>query len=152
MKTGNLNGKLRYSAWIRVLACVMAALLILLGFLFYSATGHLHVVNFDPTATEPPAPLPYKRAILILLFMAGGIVFSSLYEQLQRVTGSINIVVELKTALNSAHFWKAVLVSPIVFAGVYLASKSEPDYVVGSLLAFQNGFFCDAIFRQHSTE
>jgi hypothetical protein len=43
---------------------------------------------------------------------------------------------------------KPLLLSPIVFFSVYLASKTQTDNVISLLLAFQNGFFWQTILKK----
>jgi len=50
-----------------------------------------------------------------------------------------------RATLSSRSFLKSILVSPIVFAAVYAVAKDQPDPVVGHLLAFENGFFWNAV-------
>jgi hypothetical protein len=76
-----------------------------------------------------------------------GITFGSVYESLNTRRGKVSFKDELSASLTSAHFFKSLLASRVVFAGVYVASGSQPDLVVALLFAFQNGFFCDAILR-----
>lgn len=59
----------------------------------------------------------------------------------------VNIKRAFAFAINSPSFLRSIIVSPIIFGAVYAASRSETDSVVVYLLAFQNGFFWDAIFQ-----
>jgi ABC-type Fe3+-siderophore transport system permease subunit len=54
---------------------------------------------------------------------------------------------------NSRGLGQALIVSPLVFFGVYKAANEQPDQVVALILAFQNGFFWKTILeRQQSTQ
>ena len=51
----------------------------------------------------------------------------------------------LSFTYTSPSFVKGVLVSPIVFFAVYKLSASQPDNIVATLFAFQNGFFWQTV-------
>ncbi len=51
-------------------------------------------------------------------------------------------------ATRSTGFWRGVLVSPIVFASVYLVIQDQPDVVINHLLSFENGFFWSAVLEK----
>jgi hypothetical protein len=57
-------------------------------------------------------------------------------------------VSELLAVLGEKAFWSAVLVSPFAFGSVYMFLSTRPADVVAFLFAFENGFFCEGIFRE----
>ncbi len=44
--------------------------------------------------------------------------------------------------------WRPVLISPIIFMPVYVAATRQPRGLIPLLIAFQNGFFWQAIFER----
>jgi hypothetical protein len=86
------------------------------------------------------------------LFAMAGIVGSALWESLPYARISTNpdrisLSKAFQIGLTSASFWKAVIVSPIVFAAVYSIVRTEPDVVFSHLVAFENGFFWNTILK-----
>jgi hypothetical protein len=77
-----------------------------------------------------------------------GITFGSVYDKLKGKLGRVEVLKELLETFQSSRFLISLLIAPLIFAGVYVAAKSQPDRVVAFLFAFQNGFFCDSIFRR----
>ena len=50
--------------------------------------------------------------------------------------------------VDLAGLWRPVLVSPIIFMPVYVAATKQPRGLIPLLIAFQNGFFWQAIFER----
>ena len=38
------------------------------------------------------------------------------------------------------------------FSAVYLATREQPDWVLSSIFAFENGFFCDSVLRSREAK
>ena len=74
------------------------------------------------------------KAIILFVLTSVGIVFQTIYH-------SKKFSIELTNL-------KPLLVAPIVFYPVYLISKTQTDNIVSFILAFQNGFFWQAIFNK----
>lgn len=126
------------------------ALLIGLLWVFYDYTFNhkISLIGFDQEPhAQRPREVPLSQISISALAMVLGILFGSVYDNVNRKKGTVNLKRVVADSIRSAHFFKALLAAPIVFAGVYLASRSQPDVVVAFLFAFQNGFFCDAILR-----
>ena len=51
-------------------------------------------------------------------------------------------------AFKTKGFVRAVVVSPIVFAGVYLLVDDQPDLILSHLISFENGFFWQAVLKR----
>ncbi len=79
------------------------------------------------------------RMIWIFVCMLIGIAFGQGYRVV-----SVDRKLSLKNLLN-ADLWRSLLSSPIVFGAVYLGVRGQPDVVVASILAFENGFICNVI-------
>ncbi len=95
--------------------------------------------------------IPVIDIFVSISSMILGIIFGGLYNQLEG-RKKVSIIRELKRLFDSASFIRALLVSPIVFCGVYLAASKQPDKVVALFFAFENGFFCHQIFLKRKSE
>jgi|GEM_PF-5957522 len=83
-----------------------------------------------------------------VLLMFGGIVFGCLYRRLVGPNRQVNPLLELRGVFTSTSFLAALCVSPFVFMAVYTVVANTPGDPASYLLAFQNGFFCESIFKQ----
>jgi len=63
---------------------------------------------------------------------------------------SIKVIEELKSAFSSRDLYLSMFASPIVFGIVYNITIYSPDPIMTTILAFQNGFFCDVILSRHA--
>ncbi len=84
--------------------------------------------------------------LLMGALMLCGIGFGTVYNELR--DDADNPFSALRRALVRPALYRSLLVAPIVFAGVYTFSRSTSDPVVVAIFAFQNGFFCEAVFRK----
>ena len=84
-------------------------------------------------------------ALTMLLGMFANSVHSKI-KSLPPGSDQIELNEVLGDSLRSSGFWLAIIISPIVFATVYLLVREQPDPVVSYLLAFENGFFWKAVF------
>lgn len=80
--------------------------------------------------------------------MFAGIVFGCLYRNLKDRSGDVHLGYELVSAFKSAALVRALCVSPFVFMSVYALVADRPGDPASYLLAFQNGFFCQALFEK----
>lgn len=94
---------------------------------------------------------PVKAFVATGGLMLFGIAFGSLFRQIQGRTEAISIAVELRRMWSSSSFWAAILVSPLVFGGVFVGVGEAPIGPTAYLLAFQNGFFCESVFKRMLT-
>jgi hypothetical protein len=88
--------------------------------------------------------MPIVSAVLMLC----GVLFGALYAELQH--DDQPPLTAMGNAFNRPGLYRALLVAPIVFAGVYTFAKSNSDGTMVAIFAFQNGFFCESIFRKVS--
>ncbi len=56
---------------------------------------------------------------------------------------------KFRNVVGSATFVRPLVISPIVFSGVYVVIREKPDVVVACLFAFENGFFCESVFNKN---
>ena len=92
--------------------------------------------------------LPVFSLALTVLLMFAGIVFGCLYRRLVGPDRQVNPLRELRRVFTSTSFLAALCVSPFVFMAVYAVVANTPGDPASYLLAFQNGFFCESIFKQ----
>lgn len=87
-----------------------------------------------------------RIATLVLAMLAG--VFSSfLFERLRpKGDAPIALRAELSAVFHSAQFFAAVIVAPLVFNGIYVSVSQNPQGLTDYILAYQNGFFWQAVF------
>jgi hypothetical protein len=92
----------------------------------------------------------WLRSATMALLMLVGIVLGRLHSRLANVPSDsrVRIIEELREALSSGGFWRSLLGSPIVFGVTYWMSQNQPDPIVAGVLALENGFFCDVLFKR----
>jgi hypothetical protein len=114
----------------------------------------LHEPNVSFFDTEQPARYAWMRTAWLAAVMILGIVLGHLHSRLGalRPDARIHIRSELANALTSGAFWRSLAASPIVFGATYWMSKNQPDPVVAAVLALENGFFCDVLFKRRERE
>ncbi|WP_373413905.1 hypothetical protein [Ensifer aridi] len=101
-------------------------------------------------------PLGFEGSILpdflpvagLAAVMAIGIFFGAMFRRMGTVDRKVNVINEAKDVLQSSSFIAALCVSPLVFFLAFLSVRGSPGDPASFLLAFQNGFFCEAIFRR----
>ena len=54
----------------------------------------------------------------------------------------------LKEAWNGKELLNGMLISPILFYAVYALAKQVPNNLIGWLLAYENGFFCNTVYTK----
>lgn len=118
---------------------VLAAFIIIL-FATYYYHGESNGLNFEKASN-------LTSVISAVISMLIGIVFGCLFRQLRDKNGRINIVEELSTVFSSSSFWSAIAASPIIFLGIFAVSGDNPEGISNYVLAFQNGFLCESVFR-----
>jgi hypothetical protein len=129
----------------RLLLGIVVLILILTVFFTYTLNGHF--LLFGPEDEAAKQKLPLWETATCAISMLLGLVSGVVSEHLKRKGGPINLFQETREALTSASFFKALLASPILFSGVYIASQRQPDPVIALIFAFENGFLCDTILR-----
>lgn len=82
------------------------------------------------------------------LVMFFGIIFGSIYQRISKKKKRISIKKELFYTFSSPHFWSTLCVAPLVFFSTYALTSEDPMQLSSITLNFQNGFFCQAIFKE----
>lgn len=122
-----------------IIACLLAIGAVYLTFL----QGYSGGAGFE--GRDAPAIVP---VILTGLVMAFGIFFGSMFRRMGSVDRQVDILAEMRDVLRSSRFIATLCVCPFVFLGAYALVRDTPGDPASYLLAFQNGFFCEAIFRR----
>jgi hypothetical protein len=115
----------------------------------YSFNGRLRLVGFDnPSNNTAQNPLPILDTVLAIIAMVIGITFGVLHTALEPSEAvKLPLKQKIANALVSAQLVRSLIAAPLIFCGIYAATKTQPDRVVAMLFAFQNGFFCNAILK-----
>ena len=118
-------------------------------YVFFYSSG-FEYFNFEKTE-EKAVILPLGKIFGSVIAMIFGILFGALYDQIFSRKRSVSIKKEILHLSKSPRLFRSLLASPILFVGVYVAAKSQPDTVIALIFAFQNGFFCDAIMKEKAS-
>jgi hypothetical protein len=111
---------------------------------FYYTGVTTNIFGFESVTSE----VEIEKIVLTGVALLLGIIFGIVNEQLsslqpnQRISVSIII-----NSLRTVRAAKSLIAAPVLYVGVYTLAGEQPDYVVSFLLAFQNGFFCDALMK-----
>jgi hypothetical protein len=100
--------------------------------------------NFDEPAKMFTSPY---RAVGLGLFMIIGVFCGHLYRwigQEQRAVNRDSLIVSLR----DRSLWQSLLASPLVFLVVYALAEKQPDYLIASILAFENGFLANVVIKK----
>jgi hypothetical protein len=87
------------------------------------------------------APAVAREPLLAVLFHVG--LFAAM---LAGIVANYFWVHGTAGPIDGERLWRPVLVSPIIFMPVYVAATKQPRGLIPLLIAFQNGFFWQAIF------
>jgi hypothetical protein len=122
----------------------LAGFTILVGGVFFS--------YYQGTQTEGLSwwgeQFPVISFLLTVVCMFSGIFFGCLYRRIRNQQGSVQILKEVKGVFSSSSFIGAMCVAPFLFISVYNLVGHQPGEVSSYLLAFQNGFFWESVFRE----
>jgi hypothetical protein len=132
---------------VALIAALLLAALILTATLDYTINQASPFSRFDPASPAVQKPVPVGHTLLSGLMMIFGIFAAAFRATLQGRTQLESVRKELLLTLRSTQFIKSLVAAPIVFSAIYLATKEQPDWVLASIFAFENGFFCDTVLR-----
>jgi hypothetical protein len=130
-----------------VLACVIVTFLY--DFEINQATPF---ARFDPASAAHDKSIPTARMALSVAMMILGILAGAFNSTIAGKSEVLHLRQEVVSTFRSARFIKSMIAAPIVFSAVYLATKDQPDWVLASIFAFQNGFFCDSVLRSREQQ
>ncbi len=102
----------------------------------------------------PQGVYAWGRTTWLAVVMIIGIVLGHLHSRLVRLQpdARVDILKELHRAVSTGAFWRSFITSPVIFGLTYLMSRNQPDTVVATVLALENGFFCDVLFKRRERE
>lgn len=146
MATG--SGEVRRSTWwLLVALCLLMPILSGVVFELWLSPIPRAFVGMYSIAF---APLPALRIVALAAFMIAGVLSSLLAERVASWPSNrpLRIRTIARQATKSRRAWVAAFVSPIVFYGLYAASRHQPDTVEALLLAYQNGFFWETVLSR----
>lgn len=118
------------------------AAIALLGILyaFYGLT------TAEPLGFQEGDTSGYLKIIISAMAMIIGIIFGAIHRSWSTRKSPVTWPA-VRVVLRSPELWRAMLLSPIVFSGVYVAAQEQPDYILAFVVAFQSGFFCESVLR-----
>jgi hypothetical protein len=126
-----------------IIFAIFAAIII--GFVFSLDTSKNFVgLNFDAQNIKTGNATGVLM-IWIYVCMVLGIFFGQAYRVLATIDNTDIGISELRGRIFSVDLWRSLLSSPIVFGAIYLVARDQPDIIVSSILAFENGFICNVI-------
>lgn len=128
-----------------LLATLFAMSVVIVAYAFRNADRITDFFYFD--GGTGAASSGSWRPLFYVIAMLFGILCGYLHSHLTS-RKRVNVWREIKRAVNAGALTRSLLVSPIVFGAVYALTKEQPDMLIGTLCAFENGFFCDVIFRR----
>jgi len=113
--------------------------------------GGLSPSLFQDAATNAPL---WRRTAMLAFLMVFGIILGRLHVRLAQLPADahINIVGELRSVTTTGGFWRSLLTAPVVFGVTYWMCQSQPDPIIAGVLALENGFFCDVLFKRREDE
>ena len=125
-------------------------LFILLGVLFLGAGTFIpfYLAEDEKGLGWWGETFPFASFGLTVVVMLLGIIFGCLFRRVARRNDKILLGKELREVFSSPSFIAALCVSPLIFMSAYVVVSKSPGDPSSYLLAFQNGFFCEAIFQQ----
>ena len=129
--------------FIGLLGGVVFLILLTMGVFIWTQSIGDGSANFGE-AQKVASPPAFLMAALMLF----GIVFGATYNELQG--DNVEPLTAVKRVFKRPGLYRALLAAPIVFAGVYAFAGMNSDNVVVGIFAFQNGFFCENIFRKNT--
>ena len=95
---------------------------------------------------------PLALSFLFFITMIAGIVIGQLFQFVASKPDENIHFTELVQALNKGRSWSAILASPLVFFSTFSSLLAMGATPVAFFYAFQNGFFCLAIFSSMSAK
>jgi hypothetical protein len=123
-------------------------ILAIIAFYDYQTTGGFGVLGFDNTPDQASKPLPKGDIVATICALFAGILFGVIHTVLtDKKDQNADVKKTLVSIIFSARLCRALVTAPLIFGGVYAATKTQPDKIVALLFAFQNGFFCHAVMK-----
>jgi hypothetical protein len=110
----------------------------------------VNLIDVGTSLREKESP---KWMFLLLPFLlVVGIFAGEVYRTLQSSDSDKIALSDFKNVIASKSLWKSLFAAPIIYLGIHYLSQDQPDLMVSSLLAFENGFFCNVILSKKQEE
>jgi hypothetical protein len=136
-------------------------ILLIIALLFLLISTYLVVVVYIPrnqaaltaeagiASPVPPTEVHESqnlaRFLTLIVVMVGGVVCSYIFEVAKNAGPTIDVPAELGKMFKSSRFIMALVVAPLIFNSIYATIGLNPQTLGDYLVAFQNGFFWEAI-------
>ncbi len=143
-----------------MIACLVVGFFALALSNHYQIEGELHTFPLffgEPTSRPASEELRISevlRPVMMFVFMLLGVLGGRLHRALRESSASGPITKDFKQVVSevfkSSELYAPLIASPLVYAVVYAVTRDQPDLVIASLLAFENGFFCDTVLARRS--
>lgn len=117
-----------------------------LGFLLTNFTVERYGITDEQNFTGINDPI--VGVLFLFAAMLIGVLFGVTFRLIKASRQFTGLFPAIKRAVSSREFALSLLVSPIVFWGIYEATKGNPLLGSSLILSFQNGFFCYSIFER----
>lgn len=130
-----------------IFAAFLLAVVVLTFTLDYTINQTSPFSRFDPAAPAAQKPVPVGHTVVAGVMMLLGIFAGAFRASIQGKTQLESVRREFLQTFRNTQFIKSLVAAPIVFSAIYLATKEQPDWVLASIFAFENGFFCDSVLR-----
>jgi hypothetical protein len=85
---------------------------------------------------------------IALFVMLAGVLSGALYRRISGRSDPISIGSELVALCRAPDFWSSLCISPLVFMATFALTKDDPLQISNLVLIYQNGFFCDLVFKK----
>lgn len=86
--------------------------------------------------------------IVAVATMLAGVFSGALYRRISAKNDSISIRAEFLDLFRAPDFWSSLCISPLIFLSTFALTKDDPLQISNLVLIYQNGFFCDVIFKK----
>lgn len=131
----------------RVLATHAFLVLLLAGVFVWLNLAYFTPYPFGeaPTGIDPAV---YVRPLIISVATIGGVLFRTLYDELNQSTDHrVKIFQILRWSLSSRAFWVAITISPVIIATFYSSLEQIQGSSLIALVSYQNGFFFRSVLE-----
>lgn len=115
---------------------------VVVGFYMWSLDAYHSRLGF---VEQEGLGVPVSQIGLALTFLLLGVLFGALFQELHTQGTPVRIGGILRGVLARSDLWQGLLAAPLLFSGVYAASRTHPDLIISSLFAFQTGFSCKQV-------
>ncbi|MDJ0698163.1 hypothetical protein [Mastigocoleus sp. MO_188.B34] len=130
---------------------LVALTILLIGiFVFIGSIREFQGLNFEGEDIRQNIRLGLTIWLAFVLLI--GVFIGHIYRFLAKYPPNTKVrMEEIVGSVNDVNLWRSLISSPIVFGVVYIMAREQPDLVVSSILAFENGFICNVVLERRLT-